>query len=106
MLQGLYAYKLTASKEGYQDTTKVIAFGGEDITDLELVLQKLAEQIDTTQIDTTVIDSTQIDPTLAIKSLYREKVVTRYYDLQGRSVARPQKGSMYIRNGRKYVRKE
>ena len=121
VLQGLYAYKLTASKEGYQDTTKVIAFGGEDITDLELVLQKLAEQIDTTQIDTTVIDttvidttvidttvidSTQIDPTLAIKSLYREKIVTCYYDLQGRPVARPQKGSMYIRNGRKYVRKE
>ena len=85
------------------------------------MLQKLAEQIDTTQIDTTVIDttvidttvidttvidSTQIDPTLAIKSLYREKIVTRYYDLQGRPVARPQKGSMYIRNGRKYVRKE
>ena len=121
VLQGLYVYKLTASKEGYQDTTKVIAFGGEDITDLELVLQKLAEQIDTTQIDTTVIDttvidstvidttvidSTQIDPTLAIKSLYREKIVTRYYDLQGRPVARPQKGSMYVRNGRKYVRKE
>lgn len=58
VVQGLYAYTLTASKEGYQDTTMVISFGGADIDDMEIIMLRVGEVVE----DTIESDTTHVEP--------------------------------------------
>jgi len=82
VMQGLYAYQLTASKEGYRDTLFVVSFGGSDIEDLQIVLS--AAQMS------------------AIRQLTTVAGPQSCFGLSGRRVARPAKG-VYIRSGRKII---
>lgn len=85
VIQGLYPYSLTASKEGYNDTTFVIGFGGSDIENQEIILSKPS--------------STGIAP------LPASVATSARYDLSGRKATRPLKGIL-LRNGRKIIVKQ
>lgn len=80
VVQGIYIYQLTASKAGYQDTTAVVAFGGEDVSDLTLTMLRDGE---TFVADTLALcaydmpDSVTIgQPYVATIQLYSRKALT------------------------------
>lgn len=80
VVQGLYIYQLTASKEGYQDTTAVVAFGGEDVSDLTITMLREGEVFvaDTiAMVEYAMPDSVTIgQPYVATMKLYSRKALS------------------------------
>lgn len=82
--QSYFAYTLTASKDGYQDTTSVIGFDGADVAGISLVLKSLQPA--------------------GVRQLLLPEAATPATDLLGRPV-RHQRRGLYIKNGKKIMMK-